>query len=543
MFLTASVLLLAVPALAEQAHGSWPVGDVAPPIDFADTALTVSTRLHPDDITSNEIDQINMEVRFFDYYTSQNLQNVTYGIEMWRDGQLLARHSFYDDDGTLNVDIRPIPNCSKSKLEECSTYHGTEYPSIPEALYAAGAQNPVISGPIFDKGGLYNIKVRVVGATSSEAQLTPLLSFDTFVSIAQEQQFAIQTAAAEVPVTVTAYYDGVENFRYGQSDSSITFDMPFDWSPDYINRVSIVHQVLQIPKTFEPYSEGRQFRVFVDGVEVDKRALLVDPYTYKDRNALHFVVVGNELERINQALGEEHEDCRMTTFQIVPESEIQKSSLEFYPVDPENGSRAGTNVNLSWENRHAAGGAIPFELTFFDDDGNLLRDTRYGYTLYDHETGELLASDLGEDDQGIVALEGIDMQSLFISSQNTHRLDVRVYGQGTVGLDFDETYSRIGSTLIEVGPAAPTAIPGCIRDSIGLWVEGTAPDGEFVGAIQFLIRQGAIVVPETEASSDGSAGMPEWIRESAGLWVNGITSDGEFVSAIQFLIRQGVIVV
>ena len=90
------------------------------------------------------------------------------------------------------------------------------------------------------------------------------------------------------------------------------------------------------------------------------------------------------------------------------------------------------------------------------------------------------------------------MQSLFISSQNTHRLDVRVYGQGTVGLDFDETYSRIGSTLIEVGPAAPTAIPGCIRDSVGLWVEGTASDGEFVGAIQFLIRQGAIVVPETE---------------------------------------------
>ena len=541
--LAASAILLAVPALAGQAHGSWPIGDVAPPIDFAGMAVTVSTKLYPYGIMEGEMNQVGMEVRFFDYYTDQNLQNVTYRVEMWRDGQLLARHHFYDDDGTLNVDIRPVPGCAKPRLEECSTYHGTEHPSIPEALYAAGAQNPVISGPIFDKGGLYNIKVHVEGAAGPKALLTSILSFDTFVSVAQEWPFAIQTATAKVPVTVIAYYDEVENLRYCQSDSSIAFDMPFDWSPDYVDRVFIVHQELQVPKTFEPYSDGRQFRGFVDGVEVDKRLLTPDPYSYEDRNAFHFILPGNELQRIGGVLDEEHEDSRMMTFQIVAESEIQRSSLEFYLADPEDGSRTGTNVNVSWDSWHAAGGEIPVELGFFDEDGNLLRDIRYGYALYDHESGRLLASDMGEGGRGIAAPDGMDAQALLITSQNTHRLEVTVYGQGTSGPDSDEAYSGIGSTLIGVCLAAPPAIPDRIRGSVGLWVEGTASDGEFVGAIQSLIRQGIIVVPETEVTSDGSTGIPEWIRGSAGLWVDGTTSDGEFVGAIQFLIRQGVIVV
>ena len=82
-------------------------------------------------------------------------------------------------------------------------------------------------GPILDKGGLYNIRVDVEGATSPITLLTSRLSFETFVSVAQEQPFAIQTASAEIPVVIKTYYDDVGNFGFEQADGSISFDMPF----------------------------------------------------------------------------------------------------------------------------------------------------------------------------------------------------------------------------------------------------------------------------------------------------------------------------
>ena len=65
----------------------------------------------------------------------------------------------------------------------------------------------------------------------------------------------IKTAeAAEVPVTVKTYYDDVENFTYNQGNNAISFDMPFDWDPEYIELVQMVHEEIRVPKSFDPYN-------------------------------------------------------------------------------------------------------------------------------------------------------------------------------------------------------------------------------------------------------------------------------------------------
>jgi len=60
---------------------------------------------------------------------------------------------------------------------------------------------PSITGPIFVKGGLYKIRVDIEAATSPRTVVAESLSYETFVSVAQEQDFFIQTANAEVPVS------------------------------------------------------------------------------------------------------------------------------------------------------------------------------------------------------------------------------------------------------------------------------------------------------------------------------------------------------
>jgi len=191
-------------------------GDQAEPISFGDMEVTVRTQLSPSDITVGEIDSANMQVRFFDTLTDENLDKVTYRIEVWQSGELLARNLFYDMDGRLDVKIKPQTGCNETNLHECSFYGGSEHVSAPGALFVQGAEctddnldicgRPSITGPIFVKGGLYKIRVDIEAATSPKTVLANLLSYETFVSVAQEQKFSFQTAnAEEIPVIVKTY--------------------------------------------------------------------------------------------------------------------------------------------------------------------------------------------------------------------------------------------------------------------------------------------------------------------------------------------------
>ena len=104
---------------------------------------------------------------------------------------------------------------------------------------------------------------------------------------------------------------------------------------------------------------------------------------------------------------------------------------------------------------------------------------------------------------------------------------------------------------IELGPSIPktstpsvvqppTGVPSWIKTSSGFWVDGNSSDGEFVSAIQFLIKEGIIQIPPTTQGSSSAAEVPSWIKTTVGFWVDGNSSDAEFISAMQFLIKEGI---
>ena len=62
--------------------------------------------------------------------------------------------------------------------------------------------------------------------------------------------------------------------------------------------------------------------------------------------------------------------------------------------------------------------------------------------------------------------------------------------------------------------------------------------------IQFLIKEGIMIIPETESSeSTESQQIPAWIKNNAGWWADGQIPDSAFVDGIQFLIKEGIIVI
>ncbi|MDH3192281.1 MAG: peptidase [Nitrosopumilus sp.] len=527
-------------------------GDQAEPLTFGDMKVTVRTELTPSDITVGSIDDINMKIRFFDTITDETLDKVTYRIEVWQSGELLARNLFYDLDGVLNVKINPKTGCAESELWRCTIYGGSEHVTAPGALYVQGEGRPTITGPLFVKGGLYNIRVDIEGATSPKTVLATLLSYDTFVSIAQEQNFLIKTAnAEEIPVVVKTYYDEVDNFKFDQTDNSISFNMPFDWSPEYVDLVQVVHEEVRVPKSFTPYAEGKQFKGYVNGVEIDQRALLNDPYSYEDTNIIHFLVTKTELQKINEKLGQDNFVNKQMDLKLVPLSEVSKSSTEFYLEDTTNYEQVPTTVNISWDGNYGAGDEIPFEVTFFDENRDLIKDIRYAISFIDENNQEVERFS-GDDAQmpGIVSIEGIDVQKIFVPSQGQYRIDILVYG---TGLDYNQKYAGIGSGIIEIGPSLPktttsttqvqppAAIPSWIKNNAGWWAEGSIDDSSFVQGIQFLIKEGIMKIPPTtQGAGTGTNEIPSWIKNNAGWWAEGSIDDSSFVQGIQFLIKEGI---
>jgi hypothetical protein len=552
--------IFSIATVLPDAFGHGLGGDQAEPLSFGDMEVTVRTQLSPSDITVGELESANMQIRFFDTLTDENLEKVTYRIEVWQSGELLARNLFYDMDGRLDVKIKPQDGCNETNLHECSIYGGSEHVSAPGALFVQGAEctddnldicaRPSITGPIFVKGGLYKIRVDIEAATSPTTVLANLLSYETFVSVAQEQNFSFQSAnAEEIPVIVKTYYDDVDNFKFDTSDNSISFDMPFDWSPDYVNLVQVVHEEVRVPKTFAPYAEGKQFKGYVNGVEIDQRALLNDPYSYEDTNIVHFLITKNELEKINETLGPSNYDNPQMDLKLVPLAEVSKSSTEFYLVDASNWEQqVPTTVNIAWDGKYGANQEIPFEFTFFDENRELLKDVKYGYAVKDESQQELFRytpNDIST--PGLVSIEGIDFQKIYVPSQGQIQVDVWVYG---TGLDYDPTYAGIGSAIIEIGPGYTTTttpvpektpIPSWIKNNAEWWAAGQIDDSSFVQGIQYLIKEDVLKIPPTiQGSGSGSNDIPAWIKNNAEWWAAGQIDDNSFIQGIQFLIKEGI---
>ena len=236
---------------------------------------------------------------------------------------------------------------------------------------------------------------------------------------------------------------------------------------------------------------------------------------------------------------------------MVPSVFAERSSTEFYLVDTQNYEKTPTTVNISWDGQYGANQDVPFTFTFFNENQNLIKDVRYTYVALDEFDNEISRYD-GDDlvNPGIVSTEGIDIQNIYIPSEGPVRFDILVYG---TGLDYDSTYSGIGSTIIELGTGTQSeipkksailekpTIPSWIKNNAGWWADGTIDDNSFVQGIQFLVKENILKIPSTAQGTGSTDEIPSWIKNNAGWWADGTIDDAAFVQGIQFLIKEGIL--
>jgi len=149
----------------------------------------------------------------------------------------------------------------------------------------------------------------------------------------------------------------------------------------------------------------------------------------------------------------------------------------------------------------------------------------------------------------IEASNGTDSQEVKIDKETGVLLDFKVAhaqmisGQQTItGTSFTLFDTNIITSSNLVGTSGNASIPHWIKNTARWWSDGTVSDGEFVQAMQYLIQQGILKIPQsTQPTIQQSNQIPQWIKTNAGWWANGQISDDDFVKGIQYLITDGII--
>jgi hypothetical protein len=92
-------------------------------------------------------------------------------------------------------------------------------------------------------------------------------------------------------------------------------------------------------------------------------------------------------------------------------------------------------------------------------------------------------------------------------------------------------------------PKIKLSIPSWIKSNAEWWSNDSITTSEFLKAIEFLINQRILIIPDTTQSQSESTGtgVPAWVKNNAKWWATDAIGDNDFVSGIQYLISQGVI--
>ncbi len=292
--------------------------------------------------------------------TKENAKNVTFLIGLFHENKMIFRNNFFTSDGVLPIKVNPTQ-------EGEITIHG-EQDSLLGAWHGTASDPIMISGPIFNSGGLYNfeIEVRTIDEPTNIIENSSVYNAD--LSIADSTEFLQKdTKNQDVQFKIKSYFDNISNFEYDPIAKQVTFEMPFDWSETQISHIPVVHEEVHFPKDFAEFLSP-SYTGKANGIDLFKASVTIDDYTEDDERIVHFVLLQDHLRFIKNQLQKSEEPLPDTITFTLSRSETIGFPLTAFTKSED------FQVNLSWD---------PIEIV----PG---QNTNFIFTIRDGKTGEPL---------------------------------------------------------------------------------------------------------------------------------------------------------
>ena len=331
--------------------------DTISSIDINGKEISVSVEL-PLSLDNDDENQITITAT--EDETKNNAKNITFLIGLFHENEMIFRHYFFTPDGSLPIKI-------KHSNEKEITIHG-EQDSFLGAYYGTESNPLVITGPIFDSGGLYSFEIEIRTIDDPANIIQNSQTYNADIIVPEIMQFVQNDSKnQDVPFKIKSYFDKIEKFDYDSEKKQVTFEMPFDWGEKQMSHIPVVHEEVHFPKDFAEFLSP-SYTGSVNGIDLFKASVTIDDYTEVDERIVHFVLLQDHLRFIKNQLKNSDESLPdKMVFTLKTNDKIN------FPLTAYTRSEDFA-VNLSWD-----------PITIEPE-----QNTKFVFTIRDGQTGEPL---------------------------------------------------------------------------------------------------------------------------------------------------------
>ncbi len=484
--------------------------ETMPPVMIGGTEATLEVA----STTSLDTGIRQITISLFKTESGGMINDVSFEVELIKNEKILFKNNFERDNGILIMNLVP------SEDSEVQIFNQETFASF----FGLASDQFNLQGKVFEDGGLYKFNVKILTINSYDNVPSEPVKYDLGISIPETTYYEINDRNFGMQeLGVITYFDQISEFTYDQETRQIEFSFPFQWDQKTIDQTSVIHEEVQIPKSFGDLLVSK-FDVTLNEIDLPESAINIDDFTGGKR-IVHVVVSQNELQEIFSA-------NQFNADNIVLKFRPNENSIPLSGVT-ENGQ---FKINLWWENEMRSNSdaklgydildtflmdspiSVPYELKLFYNEKELLKKTGIS-------TGSKTQSD------GFEFFIPSDVSGILVAKFEN------LGGNKLANLELPILVDRITTTENQY------FIPNWVKNNAGWWADGQIPDSAFVQGIQFLIKEDIIVVPATESETQDGSNIPEWIKTNAGWWADGQIDDRTFANGIEFLINVGIIVV
>ena len=493
-------------------HGA---GIEASPLIFTnDREVKVTVELLPADFYKS--DQKMIKIDAYDHTNRETITNASFKVQIFNDNQLLLDEWFYTQDGNLILEVDPDVIVTNRNTIEISGEKNSF------GLWEKTDTTPlIVTGPIFDEGGIYTFKI--ILDAQDEVGIISDVEFEVQVSVTNVTYYQEKVGEKDAEFRVKSYYDKVSNFEYDSKENVAKISFPFDFSETNISHTNVIHTEIMFAKnTLEFLSPN--YSGTGNGIELFKSSIFIDDYSEEDNRIVHFVLLPDHVRHIKHQMKKMGEEMPNSIDLVLNKGKEIEFPLRTLTLSEEY------QVDLSWDPKVIVPGEkVKFIYTFRDTtDLGPIRDSDYTFTIL--QDGKTIFS------EDRFAKIGADFTDFTFTEEQTGLTIARFSNISGSGQQTEFAFVVGGQTETK-----SSSVPEWVKNNAGWWADGQIPDSAFIDGIEYLIKDGIIVVSNAKQSESQTDGIPEWIKNNAGWWADGRIPDSAFIDGIEYLIKDGII--
>jgi hypothetical protein len=394
--------------------------------NIGDRKMAMFIKVNPPILTSENLQDRYLQLRFFDAETNKPVNNVTFFLNVTKGNEHLMYETFYTNNGSMVLRFQPGGTVGQW------TVYGNQQGA--NAAWYSETNEVDVQAPILSDGGLYHFNMELLGFDYPNEFVTPYsakVKFDSYLSVGDISNQGVNYNSKSYNTTIVSYFDKTSNFNFNQSKLQFSWSMPFDWNPSrYQDRPFLVHEELRVPNSLKEFVGYPAFSATVNGYPMNPDKILLDTFSIANTTIVHLFVNKDDMQRLSETIGS---DASTMDFAVSPSKVNVTTSTDIFT------DFGGWQIKLGWSPQSLNGGTTNnLKLMFYDQlTGQPIgSDVSYDLQILDRNGGKIISK------SNLIAQGGIDIQSLDMPSDGIYVMKVSV--NSVINNGITDT-SRIGT--------------------------------------------------------------------------------------------------